>query len=187
MIEHSQLNTHKAAHVGHLRNICLGVAITNITEAAGYHTMPATYIGDIGRHVIQCLWCYETFHEGEEPRLRGSRGRWLGDIYAESSARLGYRKDLLGFLNRLIKEDDAFVDVDVHARLLALEGDRADRADGDAGDHDATPRDEALRVVEERIDADSGVTAAVAVDVTVDPHEEPDAQDDGDAYLCRFE
>lgn len=26
MIEHSQLNTHKAAHVGHLRNICLGVA-----------------------------------------------------------------------------------------------------------------------------------------------------------------
>lgn len=110
MIEHSQLNTHKAAHVGHLRNICLGVAITNITEAAGYHTMPATYIGDIGRHVIQCLWCYETFHEGEEPRLRGSRGRWLGDIYAESSARLGYRKDLLGFLNRLIKEDDAFVE-----------------------------------------------------------------------------
>ena len=110
MIEHSQLNTHKAAHVGHLRNICLGVAVTNIVTAAGYDTMPATYIGDIGRHVVQCLWCYETFHEGEEPRLRGSRGRWLGDIYAESSARLGYRKDLLGFLNRLIQEDDAFVE-----------------------------------------------------------------------------
>ncbi len=110
MIEHSQLNTHKAAHVGHLRNICLGVAVTNISEAAGYETMPVTYIGDIGRHVIQCLWCYQAFHKGEEPRLRGSRGRWLGDIYAESSARLGYRKDLLGFLNRLIQEDDAFVE-----------------------------------------------------------------------------
>jgi arginyl-tRNA synthetase len=110
MIEHSQLNTHKAAHVGHLRNICLGVAVTNISAAAGYETMPATYIGDIGRHVIQCLWCYQKFHEGEEPRLRGSRGRWLGDIYAESSARLGYRKELLGFLNRLIQEDETFVE-----------------------------------------------------------------------------
>jgi arginyl-tRNA synthetase len=110
MIEHSQLNTHKAAHVGHLRNICLGVAVTNITAAAGYETMPVTYIGDIGRHVVQCLWCYQRFHRGEEPAQQGSRGRWLGDIYAESSARLGYRKDLLGFLNRLIQEDDAFVE-----------------------------------------------------------------------------
>jgi len=110
MIEHSQLNTHKAAHVGHLRNICLGVAVTNISKAAGYDTMPTTYIGDIGRHVIQCLWCYTNFHAGEEPSQTGSRGRWLGDIYAESSARLSYRKDLLKFLNRLIKEDPVFVE-----------------------------------------------------------------------------
>ncbi|HEV2127134.1 MAG TPA: arginine--tRNA ligase, partial [Thermomicrobiales bacterium] len=110
MIEHSQLNTHKAAHVGHLRNICLGVAVTNISEAAGFETMPVTYIGDIGRHVIQCLWCYERFHASEEPHSRSSRGRWLGSIYAESSARLRYRKDLLAFLNTLIKEDPAFVE-----------------------------------------------------------------------------
>ncbi|HYH12403.1 MAG TPA: arginine--tRNA ligase, partial [Thermomicrobiales bacterium] len=110
MIEHSQLNTHKAAHVGHLRNICLGVAVTNISKAAGYDTMPTTYIGDIGRHVVQCLWCYDRFHAGEEPQQSGSRGRWLGDVYAESSARLSYRKDLLAFLNRVIKEDPVFVE-----------------------------------------------------------------------------
>lgn len=110
MIEHSQLNTHKAAHVGHLRNICLGVAVTNISKASGRDTMPTTYIGDIGRHVVQCLWCYTNFHAGEEPQRAGSRGRWLGDIYAESSARLSYRKDLLAFLNRLIKEDPIFVE-----------------------------------------------------------------------------
>ncbi len=110
MIEHSQLNTHKAAHVGHLRNICLGVAVTNIVRAAGYETMPTTYIGDIGRHVIQCLWCYTRFHEGEEPHRKNSRGRWLGDIYAESSARLSYRKSLLEFFNQLVKEDPVFVE-----------------------------------------------------------------------------
>ena len=109
MIEHSQLNTHKAAHVGHLRNICLGVAVTNISRAGGYPTMPVTYIGDIGRHVVRCLWCYTAFHQGQEPASGQPKGQWLGDIYAESDARLSFRKDALGFLNRIIKEDSEFV------------------------------------------------------------------------------
>ena len=109
MIEHSQLNTHKAAHVGHLRNICLGIAVTNISEAAGYPTMPVNYIGDIGRHVIRCLWCYRNFHLGEEPRGDASKGRWLGDIYAEADARLNFRKDVLAFLHLTIQEDLVFV------------------------------------------------------------------------------
>ena len=109
MIEHSQLNTHKAAHVGHLRNICLGVAVTNITAAAGYPTIPVNYIGDIGRHVIRCLWCYTNFHEGEEPQGDAPKGRWLGEMYAEADARLGFRKDALSFLNTLIAEDLVFI------------------------------------------------------------------------------
>lgn len=108
MIEHSQLNTHKAAHVGHLRNICLGVAVTNLVEAAGYQTMPVNYIGDIGRHVIRCLWCYQAFHLGEEPQGDASRGRWLGDIYAEADARLNFRKEASKFLNSLVHEDLVF-------------------------------------------------------------------------------
>lgn len=109
MIEHSQLNTHKAAHVGHLRNICLGVAITNISIAGGFETMPATYLGDIGRHVIRCLWCYRTFHQGEEPKGNVSRGRWLGDLYVEAEQRLNFRKDVLAFFKSLVGEDEAFV------------------------------------------------------------------------------
>ncbi len=109
MIEHSQLNTHKAAHVGHLRNICLGVAVTNISKAGGFTTLPVTYIGDIGRHVVRCLWCYSTFHQGEEPKGNASRGRWLGDIYAEADARLNFRKDVIDFLHRVVQEDEVFV------------------------------------------------------------------------------
>jgi arginyl-tRNA synthetase len=109
MIEHSQLNTHKAAHVGHLRNICLGVAVTNISKASGFTTLPVTYIGDIGRHVVRCLWCYTAFHAGEEPEGGASRGRWLGDIYAEADARLNFRKDVIDFLHRVVQEDEVFV------------------------------------------------------------------------------
>lgn len=108
MIEHSQLNTHKAAHVGHLRNICLGVALTNISKAGGFSTIPATYIGDIGRHVVMCLWALRSFHAGEEPREGVSRGRWLGEIYVEARTRLAYREDVLKFLKNLHETDATF-------------------------------------------------------------------------------
>jgi arginyl-tRNA synthetase len=110
MIEHSQLNTHKAAHVGHLRNICLGVALTNISAAGGYATIPVTYIGDIGRHVIRCLWCYSAFHKGEEPADNVSRGRWLGELYVEAVSRLSYREDVLSFLKKTVQDDPVFVE-----------------------------------------------------------------------------
>lgn len=110
MIEHSQLNTHKAAHVGHLRNICLGVALTNISEAGGYTTMPVTYIGDIGRHVIRCLWCYSAFHKGEEPAGNASRGRWLGELYVEAVSRLSFREDVLKFIQKTVQDDPVFVE-----------------------------------------------------------------------------
>ena len=78
MVEHSQPNTHKEFHVGHLRNSVLGVAIGNILRAAGYEVKDANYIGDIGMHVIKCLWCYERFHRGEEPADRGRTGPLAG-------------------------------------------------------------------------------------------------------------
>jgi arginyl-tRNA synthetase len=119
MIEHSQLNTHKAAHVGHLRNICLGVALTNISAAGGFTTIPATYIGDIGRHVIRTLWCYSAFHMGEEPAGNVSRGRWLGELYVEAVQRLGFREDVLSFLRKTIQEDPVFVE-SIDGMLKAL-------------------------------------------------------------------
>jgi len=109
MVEHSQPNTHKAFHVGHLRNSVLGVAVSNILRAAGYDVKDANYIGDIGMHVVKCLWCYERFHRGEEPASPEARGRWLGEVYAESDARLNFRKDVLDFLQLLAGEDQQFV------------------------------------------------------------------------------
>jgi arginyl-tRNA synthetase len=118
MVEHSQPNTHKVFHVGHLRNSVLGVSVSRILAAAGYPVMEATYPGDIGMHVIKCLWCYERFHLGQEPENVAERGAWIGQVYTESDARLEYRKDLIGFLQTLIKDDPTFVEsID---RLLKL-------------------------------------------------------------------
>lgn len=118
MVEHSQPNTHKVFHIGHVRNTALGVSVSRILGAAGYPVLEATYPGDIGMHVIKWLWCYERFHQGQEPADPVERGRWIGEVYAEATARLEFRKDLIAFLDLLVKDDPTFVEsID---RLLKL-------------------------------------------------------------------
>ena len=83
MVEFSQPNTHKAMHVGHLRNMMLGSALANILEFAGYKVVRANYIGDFGRDVIKWMWNYQSRHDGELPPEDSTR--WMGDLYAEST------------------------------------------------------------------------------------------------------
>ena len=86
LVEFSQPNTHKAFHVGHLRNVVLGDALCNILDAAGFDVIRANYINDTGLHVIKWLWDYQEHHAGEVPGA--DKTRWMGDIYAEANRRL---------------------------------------------------------------------------------------------------
>jgi len=86
MVEFSQPNSLKAFHVGHLRNMVLGAAVSNILESAGDYVIRANYLGDIGLHVITWLWNYQKFHSGEEPPAQ-NKIRWMGELYAEATKR----------------------------------------------------------------------------------------------------
>lgn len=85
MVEYAQPNTHKAIHVGHLRNFVLGQTIINVLKVVGYEVVAASYHGDTGTHVATALWGLQKFHQDEEPPKKG-RGEWLGKIYAEATA-----------------------------------------------------------------------------------------------------
>jgi len=50
-----QLNTHKAVHIGHLRNIFISESVANLFEFSGYKIIRANYQGDIGTHVATCV------------------------------------------------------------------------------------------------------------------------------------
>ena len=82
MVEYSQPNTHKAFHVGHLRNVILGGSICRILEFAGYDVIRANYLGDIGLHVVKWMWNYLKNHAGEVPGE--DRTHWMNQIYAEA-------------------------------------------------------------------------------------------------------
>ena len=82
MVEYSQPNTHKAFHVGHLRNVILGGSICRILEFAGFDVIRANYLGDIGLHVVKWMWNYLKNHVGESPDQ--DHTYWMNQIYAEA-------------------------------------------------------------------------------------------------------
>jgi arginyl-tRNA synthetase len=105
MVEFSQPNTHKAFHVGHLRNMVLGDSVCRMLEFAGNDVIRANYIGDIGLHVIKWLWNYMNFHRGEAPPEVGIT-RWMGDLYAESIRHLEENEDLDAEVRNLFRRWD---------------------------------------------------------------------------------
>jgi arginyl-tRNA synthetase len=124
MVEYSQPNTHKAFHVGHLRNAILGSATCNILESAGYEVVRANYIGDIGLHVIKWLWNYINFHQGEKPGE--DKTRWMGDIYAEADRRLHenpeYEEEVRKLFSRWDKREPEIIDLWKKTRDWSLDG-----------------------------------------------------------------
>jgi len=89
MIEFSQPNTHKAFHVGHLRNLCLGDALVRLLRADGFPVIAANYFGDVGAHIAKCLWWYldRLDQQQRQPPAR-DRGEWLGELYTRAHVQL---------------------------------------------------------------------------------------------------
>jgi arginyl-tRNA synthetase len=87
MIEYSNGNTHKELHVGHLRNISYGDAVTKILAASGERVIPVSYINDFGIHTAKTIWNWQRqkkYHLALEPK-----GYLLGRCYAESVKLIG--------------------------------------------------------------------------------------------------
>ncbi|WP_397600330.1 arginine--tRNA ligase [Silvanigrella sp.] len=82
VVEYSQPNTHKAMHVGHLRCLVLGDAVSNLLDYAGNKVVRATFPGDLGTHVAKIIW-YLT-HPSEKELPTKDKTRWLGQMYAEA-------------------------------------------------------------------------------------------------------
>ena len=105
MVEYSQPNTHKAFHVGHMRNVALGDSIARIYKCLGYDVVAANYFGDEGAHVAKCLWLLskklqeagvEMDPSADEAVLADTvakglnlpndgKGEYLGLVYAEAT------------------------------------------------------------------------------------------------------
>jgi arginyl-tRNA synthetase len=82
MIEYSSPNTNKPLHFGHLRNIFLGYAVSNILKAAGNDVVKANLINDRGIHICKSMIAWMRYANGATPETTGIKGDHLvGDYY----------------------------------------------------------------------------------------------------------
>jgi arginyl-tRNA synthetase len=81
IVEHTSINPNKEAHVGHLRNICLGDAMGHIMKAAGYEVEIQNYIDDTGRQAAESLFAIDYF----DAKYDGAQkyDHWLGELYVK--------------------------------------------------------------------------------------------------------
>lgn len=83
MVEFAHPNTHKAFHIGHLRNIITGESIVRILANASYQVIRANYQGDVGMHIAKCLYGILQIQNSKTEIAK--RVKFLGEAYASGS------------------------------------------------------------------------------------------------------
>lgn len=81
MFEFAHPNTHKAFHIGHLRNITTGETLARLHEALGAEVVRANYQGDIGLHIAKALWGIKEIGFVDPIDVK-KRAEFLGKAYA---------------------------------------------------------------------------------------------------------
>lgn len=84
MVEYSSPNTNKPLHFGHMRNIFLGAAVSEILKANGKQVVKANLINDRGIHICKSMIAWMHYANGATPESSGIKGDHLvGDYYVK--------------------------------------------------------------------------------------------------------
>ena len=84
MVEYSSPNTNKPIHLGHIRNIVLGYAVSGMLKAGGYEVIKANLINDRGIHICKSMLAWQKWGNGETPESSGMKGDHLvGKYYVQ--------------------------------------------------------------------------------------------------------
>jgi arginyl-tRNA synthetase len=144
LVEHTNINTNKAAHVGHLRNACLGDSVSRILRRTGHAVEVNNYIDDTGVQVADVIvglrelgmspgehepydqFCSRVYVEvmrryDVDPSLQEKRRETLRHIEARDNEVADYAKDLA---HRIVQAHlDTMARFDIGYDLLTWESD----------------------------------------------------------------
>ena len=81
MVEYSSPNTNKPLHFGHMRNIFLGAAVSQILKATGNEVVKANLINDRGIHICKSMIAWEKLGNNATPESAGMKGDHLVGHY----------------------------------------------------------------------------------------------------------
>ncbi|MCP3659423.1 MAG: arginine--tRNA ligase [Bacteroidetes bacterium] len=121
IIEFPSPNTNKPLHLGHLRNMFLGMSIGNILEYAGYKVKKVNLVNDRGIHICKSMVAYKKFGNNETPDSDKIKGdHFVGKYYVKFDQEL---KKELSDLNSKNLEDSKLIKEAKEMLLKWEEGD----------------------------------------------------------------
>jgi arginyl-tRNA synthetase len=85
IVEHTSINPNKAAHIGHLRNACLGDSFVRLLRHRGYEVGVQNYIDDTGVQVADVVVGFQHLEQktlAEVERISGRFDYYCWDLYA---------------------------------------------------------------------------------------------------------
>ncbi|MEW6457316.1 MAG: arginine--tRNA ligase [Acidobacteriota bacterium] len=89
IVEHTNINPNKAAHIGHLRNACLGDALVKSLKYMGENVEVQNYIDDTGIQVADVVFGFQEIKKknlGDLDKIEGKIDYYFWDLYQEVSA-----------------------------------------------------------------------------------------------------
>jgi arginyl-tRNA synthetase len=106
LIEFAHPNTHKEMHIGHMRTLVTGEAISRIFECVGAQVFRANYQGDVGPHVAKAIWGVRWIladrgmtWDGVEQMDLVSKARLLGEGYVKGNQVYEEKKTEIDLIN----------------------------------------------------------------------------------------
>lgn len=106
LIEYPSPNTNKPLHLGHLRNIFLGMSLSRILEATGQHVTPVCLYNDRGTNISKSMVAWQKFANGATPQSTGIKGdHFVGDYYVKFSDL--YKEEVKALMAEGKTEDEA--------------------------------------------------------------------------------
>jgi len=106
MVEFPSPNTNKPLHIGHLRNMTIGEAISRISEFNGEKVIRSNLNNDRGIHICKSMAAYEKFGKKAKPGKMKS-DHFVGKYYVMFGQKSKKDKNLELFSHRLLQEWEA--------------------------------------------------------------------------------
>ena len=125
LVEYAHPNTHKAFHIGHLRNIILGESLARLLEDYGHDIFRANYQGDIGLHVAKAIWGIKKLGVPEESLGVKEKAEFLGRAYATGAqayeAEEEAKQEIVEINKALYRKDPEIIEIWKTTRQWSLD------------------------------------------------------------------
>jgi len=119
VLEYIGPNTNKPLHVGHLRNMFLGHAVSNILRAKGDKVHKVNIYNDRGIAICKSMLAWQKYANGATPASTGVKGdKFVGSYYVLYND--VYKKEVAALIAEGQSEEDAKKNAPIHKEVQEM-------------------------------------------------------------------